>query len=251
MAAPPPARLLVPALALAAGALALPWGRDAAQAVLGVCGNLLACHHFAATLLPGREPLISRYTRFDFGHLPPDCAGYTRGLTLLWAALLAGFAAAQAAAAAGVLLLAALFVGWAGGPDPVTVTLEALALAVAGYTFVPSTLKRLANGKIGVGTLMTIAAVGAVLLGHVDSARSGPGVFYDLAALRPGDRIGVDRADGGAVAFAVERVERYPKDAFPTADVYGDLPYPGLRLITCGGAFSDGHYLDNVVVYAR
>ena len=55
-----------------------------------------------STLLPGREPLISRYTRFDFGHLPPDCAGYTRFLTLLWAALLAGFAAAQAAALAGL-----------------------------------------------------------------------------------------------------------------------------------------------------
>ena len=91
----------------------------------------------------------------------------------------------------------------------------------------------------------------AVLLGHVDSARSGPSVFYDLAALEPGDAVTVDRADGSVVAFAVERVERYPKAAFPTADVYGDLPYPGLRLITCGGGFSDGHYLDNVVVYAR
>lgn len=34
----------------------------------------------------------------------------------------------------------------------------------------PSTLKRLAKGKIGVGTLMTIAAVGAVLLGEVGEA---------------------------------------------------------------------------------
>ena len=95
-------RLAVPALALAISALALPWGRGAFQAALGVSGNLLACYGFAATLLPGREPLISRYTRFDFGHLPPDCAAYTRGLTLLWAALLAGFAAAQAAALAGL-----------------------------------------------------------------------------------------------------------------------------------------------------
>jgi uncharacterized membrane protein len=94
-------RFAAPALALAACALALPWGRGAFQAALGVSGNLLACYGFAATLLPGREPLISRYTRFDFGHLPPDCAAYTRGLTLLWAVLLAGFAAAQAAALAG------------------------------------------------------------------------------------------------------------------------------------------------------
>ena len=105
MAPPRPAhhrrRLAASALVLAAGALALPWAREAFQAALGVSGNLLACYHFAATLLPGREPLISRYTRFDFGHLPPDCAAYTRGLTLLWAVLLAGFAGAQAMALAG------------------------------------------------------------------------------------------------------------------------------------------------------
>ncbi|AII11246.1 heavy metal translocating P-type ATPase [Rhodococcus opacus] len=76
----------------------------------------------------------------------------------------------RAAAVAGVLLAAGLIVGWVGGPDPVKLVLEALALAVAGYTFVPSTLKRLAKGKIGVGTLMTIAAVGAVILGEVGEA---------------------------------------------------------------------------------
>ncbi|MBC2644900.1 MULTISPECIES: cation-translocating P-type ATPase [unclassified Rhodococcus (in: high G+C Gram-positive bacteria)] len=76
----------------------------------------------------------------------------------------------RAAAAAGVLLAAGLVIGWVGGPDPVKLALEALALAVAGYTFVPSTLTRLAKGKIGVGTLMTIAAVGAVILGEVGEA---------------------------------------------------------------------------------
>jgi sortase (surface protein transpeptidase) len=93
----------------------------------------------------------------------------------------------------------------------------------------------------------------AILLGHVDSARTGPGVFHDLPALVPGDRITVGRADGGSVAFAVDRVERYPKAAFPTAEVYGDIDHAGLRLITCGGVFDReaGRYLDNVVVYAR
>ncbi len=76
----------------------------------------------------------------------------------------------RAAAVAGVLLLAGLIVGWTCGSHPVEVTLYVLALLIAGYTFVPSTLKRLARGKIGVGTLMTIAAVGAVLLGEVEEA---------------------------------------------------------------------------------
>ncbi|MFZ2175374.1 MAG: heavy metal translocating P-type ATPase, partial [Rhodococcus sp. (in: high G+C Gram-positive bacteria)] len=76
----------------------------------------------------------------------------------------------RAAAIAGVLLVAALIVGWTDGPRPVELTLEALALIVGGYTFVPATLKRLVKGRIGVGTLMTIAAVGAVLLGEVGEA---------------------------------------------------------------------------------
>ena len=76
----------------------------------------------------------------------------------------------RAAAVAGVLLVAALIVRLVGGPDAVGMGLEAMALIVAGYTFVPSTLKRLARGKIGVGTLMTIAAIGAVLLGELGEA---------------------------------------------------------------------------------
>ncbi|MEU4808105.1 cation-translocating P-type ATPase [Nocardia fluminea] len=76
----------------------------------------------------------------------------------------------RAAAVAGVLLVAALIVGWSGGPRPVELGLEIAALLVGAYTFVPSTLKRLAKGKIGVGTLMTIAAIGAVILGEVGEA---------------------------------------------------------------------------------
>ncbi|MGV9481176.1 heavy metal translocating P-type ATPase [Gordonia aichiensis] len=76
----------------------------------------------------------------------------------------------RVAAVAGVLLVAALIVGWTGGPRAVELGLEIAALLVGAYTFVPSTLKRLAKGKIGVGTLMTIAAIGAVILGEVGEA---------------------------------------------------------------------------------
>ncbi|MGH3680740.1 MAG: heavy metal translocating P-type ATPase, partial [Natronosporangium sp.] len=74
------------------------------------------------------------------------------------------------AALAGVLLAAGYAAGWAGVPAPVTLTLKAAALAAGGWTFVPGTLRRLANRKVGVGTLMTIAAAGAVLLGEVGEA---------------------------------------------------------------------------------
>jgi hypothetical protein len=91
----------------------------------------------------------------------------------------------------------------------------------------------------------------AVLLGHVDSARTGPGVFYDLRMLVPGDAVRVSRADGSTVVFRVDSVERYPKAAFPTATVYGDIDHAGVRLITCGGAFDRAarSYVDDVVVF--
>jgi sortase (surface protein transpeptidase) len=92
----------------------------------------------------------------------------------------------------------------------------------------------------------------AVVAGHVDS-RAGPAVFYRLDDLRPGDGVEVVREDGSRVAFVVERLEQHPKADFPTEAVYGDTEGSALRLITCGGAFdrSTGHYLDNVIVYAR
>src|SRR5699024_1784214 len=73
------------------------------------------------------------------------------------------------AAVSGVFLLAAWVTALSGGATTADV-LEWLALLSGAYTFVPSTLTRLAKGKIGVGTLMTIAAVGAVLLGEVGEA---------------------------------------------------------------------------------
>ena len=96
-------------------------------------------------------------------------------------------------------------------------------------------------------------AVGAaVIAGHVDS-RSGLGIFFWLRDLRPGDRIYVGRADGTMAVFTVTAVRKVAKDLFPTAAVYGPVPDPELRLITCGGVFdrSLGSYLSNIVVFAR
>jgi hypothetical protein len=91
----------------------------------------------------------------------------------------------------------------------------------------------------------------AVIAGHVDNL-AGPAVFYRLAALRPGDRVYIRRADGSLVVFQVTTVRRYLKARFPTAAVYGPAPGPQLRLITCGGTFDPARhsYLSNVVVYA-
>jgi LPXTG-site transpeptidase (sortase) family protein len=92
----------------------------------------------------------------------------------------------------------------------------------------------------------------AVIAGHVDS-KSGPAVFYRLRELTKGDAIRVHERNGGTTTFRVQRIERHPKDDFPTDAVYrSDLDRHALRLITCGGTFdrSTGHYRDNVIVYA-
>ena len=92
----------------------------------------------------------------------------------------------------------------------------------------------------------------AVIAGHVDS-RTGPAVFYRLRALRPGQAILVQRADGVRLRFVVEQARSYPKAGFPTAAVFGPVPSAALRLITCTGAFdrARGSYRDNLVVFAR
>jgi len=91
----------------------------------------------------------------------------------------------------------------------------------------------------------------AVLAGHVDWGGS-PGVFSELRDVVVGDEITVLREDSSTAVFRVVEVGQYPKDAFPTAAVYGDLDHAGLRVITCGGDFDHAahSYLDNTVVFA-
>ena len=92
----------------------------------------------------------------------------------------------------------------------------------------------------------------SLILGHIDSAQYGPGVFFKLGALRRGDTVSMTRADHTVAIFRVERVAEYPKAHFPTLDVYGNTDHAALRLITCGGKFdfSARSYEDNIVAYA-
>jgi sortase (surface protein transpeptidase) len=92
----------------------------------------------------------------------------------------------------------------------------------------------------------------AVLVGHVDS-RSGPAVFYRLTALRVGDVVVVDRADGSAVRFQIYQVTVVRKSAFPTAAVFAPTAGADLRLVTCTGVFDPAqhHYLDSLIAWAK
>src|SRR5690606_4320426 len=86
----------------------------------------------------------------------------------------------------------------------------------------------------------------AVIAAHVN-AHGRPGLFKDLHTLAEGEMVFVDD-----LTFIVDKVEKYPKDQFPTLKVYGNTKGPELRLSTCGGDFdpATGHYEDNIVVYA-
>ena len=92
----------------------------------------------------------------------------------------------------------------------------------------------------------------AIIVGHVDWAGKA-GVFYKLHQIKVNDIIVVNRANGSVARFQVTKVASYAKNAFPTALIYGNLSYPGLRLITCGGVFDPkAHsYVNNVVVFAQ
>jgi hypothetical protein len=123
-----------------------------------------------------------------------------------------------------------------------------LGLTSSGQLQVPSTTT-VAGWYTGSARPGAIGA--AVIVGHIDS-RSGPGVFYQLGTMRPGEKVYVRRADGSLAVFQVTSVRSYLKSQFPTLTVYGPVPYAELRLITCGGTFdwATGHYLSNTIVYA-
>jgi len=92
------------------------------------------------------------------------------------------------------------------------------------------------------------------LVGHVDSARQGPGpgAFFGLRTLQPGDRVILSSADDRTAAYTVVARRRYPKSALPSGEVFGQHTTPRLVLVTCGGPFepSIGHYRDNIIVTA-
>lgn len=90
----------------------------------------------------------------------------------------------------------------------------------------------------------------AVIVGHVDTY-AGPGVFYNLYQLLPGDAIYVD-VGTTRQRFEVTSDRELPKSSFPVNQVFGTTKKHMLWLITCGGSFdyTTRHYLDNILVSA-
>ena len=116
-------------------------------------------------------------------------------------------------AVSGVLLAVGYTLEWSGLETP-AVVVQGASLLAGAWTFVPGAVSRLARGKLGVGLLMTIAAVGAVALGHVGEAAALAFLFSIAEALE--DRA-MDRAKHGLRALldlmpATARVSRVTGD---------------------------------------
>ena len=144
--------------------------------------------------------------------------------------------------------------------DPVTLSIPAIGVSTSvmnlglnkdGTVQTPPLARHSVAGWYELSA--TPGTVGAaVVLGHIDSAEYGPGVFFRLGALNPGDEVDVRRQDGSTAVFRIDRVAEYPKTNFPTQLVYGRTSYSALRLVTCGGSFDAAtrNYRDNIIAFA-
>ena len=153
----------------------------------------------------------------------------------------------------GALLLAGFLSGMAGW-ETAELGLSAAALLVGGSTFVPGALRKLAKGKVGVGLLMTIGAVGATVLGQVEEAAMLAFLFslsegledYSLAKTRHGLRALLDLVPREAT------VRREGRDLIVAPDdlLVGDLMVvrPGERLATDGVVRSGRTALDTSAI---
>ncbi|GHH87037.1 class F sortase [Streptomyces sulfonofaciens] len=128
--------------------------------------------------------------------------------------------------------------------------LAGLGLTPRGSLAVPPPQRRNLAGWYEDGTVPGATGT-AIVAGHVDNAE-GPAVFFGLGALRKGSTVEVERRDGTVAVFTVDAVEVYDTENFPDAKVYGAARRPELRVITCGGGYSERTgYRGNVVVFAH
>ncbi len=164
---------------------------------------------------------------------------------------------AQLAGLAGVLWLASQLLDWladGGVASTISTVLAAGAVLAGGATFVPGTLRALRHGRLGVGTLMTVAMLGAIALGAVGEAAMLAFLFslaealedYAVARTRRGLRALLDLVPARATVLrGGAEVEIDPAELIP-GDVL--VVRPGERLATDGQVQSGLSSLDTSAV---
>lgn len=129
-----------------------------------------------------------------------------------------------------------------------------VALAIGGWTFIPETLKGLLRGQLGVGTLMTIAAAGAVALGELGEAATLAFLFsiseglegYALTRTRQGLRALLSLAPPEATVLRDGKQVEVPAAALEPGDIL--LIRSGERIATDGVVRSGRSSLDNSAI---
>lgn len=95
------------------------------------------------------------------------------------------------------------------------------------------------------------SAGGTVLLvGHVDSARDGRGVFAALSGVRVGAKVAVTAGGGVVYRYRIVARRTYRQEQLP-ADLFRGASKPRLALVTCTRSFdaSKRRYSHNLVLY--
>jgi LPXTG-site transpeptidase (sortase) family protein len=78
----------------------------------------------------------------------------------------------------------------------------------------------------------------AVFAGHVDSARIGPAIFWNLRRVVVGDEIDVALSDGTTYTYRVISAESFSSREAPVEEIIGPTERDSITLITCDGVFN-------------
>lgn len=97
----------------------------------------------------------------------------------------------------GIAFLAGLIAQWNGADLPATV-LFWIGLLLGASTFTPGAIRKLRTGKLSISLLMTISAIGAVILGYVEEAAALAFLYSIAEAL---EEKAMDRAHDGLRAL--------------------------------------------------
>jgi cation-transporting ATPase G len=111
----------------------------------------------------------------------------------------------RVSAVAGIFLATGLIAG-ASGADDLAAAAFVVSCVVGGSTFVPEALRALLRARLGVGTLMTIALLGAVALGELGEAASLAFLFSIAEALEGYAMARTRRGLRALLALVPERV---------------------------------------------
>ena len=119
-----------------------------------------------------------------------------------------------------------------------------------GSVEIPEDITRVGWYRFGAGPGQ--GAGSTVIVGHRDGFDEGPGAFYSVSALEPGDVVDLKLDDGSTQTYEVVSREAIDRDLLPSDDVFDEDGPERLTLISCIGYFDrdNGGYRQNVVVTA-